>query len=217
MSGVGEASSIIGIVSGVIAIVDGIKKVYDAAGDAEGLPVAFRSVAERLHLIRETLKAVEEQLGTATMDKDSYQAIKSNVERAKVKAEQLDTIFEKCVPSADASRYDRYVAALRTLGKGHKVEILMKELLESVQDIANQRAIRAVTEEHITKLVEAIENVSAIEPSVSDETIDGSGGIGKYVHTGPGDLYSAEGHAEQYNAKDNARQYRAQTMTFGKD
>ncbi|OAL48442.1 SesA protein [Pyrenochaeta sp. DS3sAY3a] len=216
MSGVGEAALIIGLVSGVIAIVDGIKKVYDAAGDAEGLPAAFRSVAERLPLIRETLKVVEEQLRTATMDKDSYAAIKSSVERAKVKAEQLDTIFEKCVPSADSSRYDRYVAALRTLGKGHKVEILMKELLESVQDIANHRAITAVTAEHITKLVEAINNVSAIEPSVSDETIDGSG-IGKYVHTGTGDLYSAEGHAEQYNAKDNARQYRAETMTFGKD
>lgn len=217
MSGFAEASAIISLVSGVVTIVDGIKTIYDAAGDAEGLPAAFRTVAERLPLIRETLKVVEEQLQGANMSKDAYEAIQGNVERARLKAEQLDTIFQKCVPSEDASRFDRYVGALRTLGKGHKVEILMKELLESVQDIANQRAIRVATEEHIAKLVGAMEDLLSMGPSVSDETIDGSGVSGRIIHTGTGDLYSAEGQAQQFNAKDEARQYHAHTMSFGRD
>lgn len=45
------------------------------------------------------MKVVEEQLKPANKGKDACQAIKSNVEGAKVKAEELGAIFEKIMCS----------------------------------------------------------------------------------------------------------------------
>ncbi|EUC46494.1 hypothetical protein COCMIDRAFT_92708 [Bipolaris oryzae ATCC 44560] len=217
MTGVGEASAIIGIVSAVITFIDAAKKVYDAAENAGDLPAAFREVAQRLPLIQDTLKIIEAQLEKDKLDKATYEAIKSTSERAKTKAEQLKVIFEKCIPVEGASRYARYVAALRTLGKEHKVEVLMKDLLGAVQDIANGQTMRTATREQIIKLSEALDAVLAVEPSVPDEFIEGASAASRNVHMGQGDMYSADGQAEQFNAKDNARQYKAETMNFGKD
>lgn len=215
MSGVAEASAVIGLISGVIAIVEAIKTVYDAAGDASVLPKAFREVAQRLPLIRDTLRIAEGQLRGPNVDEASSAAIKDAVENCKAKAEKLENIFQECVPPADASTFDRYLAALRSLGKGHKVEVLMKGLLENVQNLANNNAIKAATGEQIAKLAEAIEAVSAMEPSVPDEMIKTPTVTGRNVHTGTGDLYAADGNAKQFNAKGNAKQFHATTMSFG--
>jgi len=54
MSGA-EAILVLGVISSVISIVDGAKQAYDAAASAEGLPEAFREVAARLPIVRNTL------------------------------------------------------------------------------------------------------------------------------------------------------------------
>ncbi|KAH7556784.1 hypothetical protein BM1_06218 [Bipolaris maydis] len=174
MSGVGEASAIIGILSAGVTFIEAAKKVYDAAENAEDLPAAFREVAQRLPLIQDTLKIIEAQLEKDTLDKATYEAIKSTSERAKTKAEQL-------------------------------------------KDIANGQTMRVATREQIIKLSEALDAVLAVEPSVSDELIEGASAASRNVHMGKGDIYSADGKAEQFNAKDNARQFRAETMYFGKE
>ncbi|KAJ6279061.1 hypothetical protein J3E71DRAFT_355037 [Bipolaris maydis] len=77
--------------------------------------------------------------------------------------------------------------------------------------------MRVATREQIIKLSEALDAVLAVEPSVSDELIEGASAASRNVHMGKGDIYSADGKAEQFNAKDNARQFRAETMYFGKE
>ena len=47
-----------GPISGIIAMIGATMKIYGAANDASGLPEAFRYVATRLPLVRETLQTV---------------------------------------------------------------------------------------------------------------------------------------------------------------
>ncbi len=217
MSGVAEASAIIGIIAGVVALVDAIIKICDAAGDTEGLPAAFREVAQRLPLVQDTLRIVEAQLRKNPGDQATRDAIRGSIDNAKIKAEQLQVIFNKCVPVENSQRYVRYIMALRSLGKGYKVETLMKDLLGILQDIANSHTMRAATHDQVEKLAEALEAVDAVSPSVPDELIEESSIMSRNVHNGQGDIYSANGQAEQYNFKDNARNYKASVMNFGKD
>ncbi|KAJ8122476.1 hypothetical protein ONZ43_g1342 [Nemania bipapillata] len=210
-----EAPTIIGLVTGTINIVSALKTTYDAANNTQGLPQAFNEVAERLPLVRDTLQVTEDRLRALSPDEPTSSAIRTTVKEAHEKARKLEIIFQKCLPHEDASRLSRYVAALRILGKGNKVEVLMRGLLENVQDLANNQAIRAATAEQVSALARAVEAVGALEPSVSDDLIDLPSNAVRNHHSGSGDIYSAAGMAEVFNAKDNARQYRATTMNFG--
>ncbi|RYC66034.1 hypothetical protein CHU98_g134 [Xylaria longipes] len=167
-----EPPAIIGLIAGTIGIAGAIKAIYDAADNTQGLPQAFHEVANRLPLILDALQVAENQLKARDVSEAILDAIQTTVKDANEKASELEAIFQKCLPHDDASRFDRYVAALRTLGKGHKVELLMKALLENVQDLANNQAIRSATTDQISALVEAVEAVGALEPSVSDDLIE---------------------------------------------
>jgi hypothetical protein len=48
----------------------------------------------------------------------------------------LDDLFNKVIPKENASRVERYFKAAKTLGKGGKVEGLMKGILEDIQLLA---------------------------------------------------------------------------------
>jgi hypothetical protein len=48
----------------------------------------------------------------------------------------LDELFNKVIPKENASRVERYLKAIKTLGKGGKVERLMKGILEDIQLLA---------------------------------------------------------------------------------
>jgi hypothetical protein len=52
MSGVGEASLVLGLISLVIAIIQGAKQFYNAAHGTKGLLKAFYEVANNCHLSR---------------------------------------------------------------------------------------------------------------------------------------------------------------------
>ena len=45
-------------------------------------------------------------------------------------------MFNKVIPKENASRVERYLKAIKTLGKGGKVERLMKGILEDIQLLA---------------------------------------------------------------------------------
>lgn len=218
MSGLGEASTILGLISAIVTVVDVAKKTYDTAHGASGLPEAFREVAERLHLIKDTLGTIEKYVKqrNGVLDATTTTAVQKTLESCKDKAKKLEVIFEKCIPGEDTSRFERYVKALRGLSKGDKVELLMKALLEGMQDVVNNFGVTAA-EEHMGKLTEAIETLSNMKPSVEDDIIEPGAKTAQNLHSGTGDMYNASGGATQLNAKGNARQYQATTMSFGKD
>jgi len=50
---------IVGLISGVISIIEAVKTKYDAAGDKESHPKAFRQVAARFPLVIDILRSAE--------------------------------------------------------------------------------------------------------------------------------------------------------------
>ncbi|KAM0637760.1 hypothetical protein ACHAQF_008397 [Verticillium nonalfalfae] len=163
MSGI----EVVGLISAVIAIVGTIENIYNGLRDAKNLPRAFREVAEKLPLVRNTLQIAERHI-SANTDEEACQAIKNVLEKCKVKAEHLEEIFNAVAPE-HPSRLERYRVVVRRLGKGNLVEVLTKEMMEDVRLLAVNRAIQAATESQIAELLKAIEELSSLEPSLLDE------------------------------------------------
>ena len=191
---------VIGLISGIIGILDAAGKVYSAAKDSSGLPEAFRDVAQRLPLVNETLRTAQGYLDTGSPSEGLYEAVKPIVDDCKDKATRLEEIFRRVIPQADVSRMGRYLLATRTLGKGNRVETLMKGILEDVQLLVGNRVMRLATDADIGKLVQATKEVSAIPPSVPP----GTPGIYNF---GPGPQNVAVGDGPQYNNNGQGQQF----------
>jgi N-terminal domain on NACHT_NTPase and P-loop NTPases len=196
MSGA-EGSLIIGLISGTIAIVDATKKVYDAAGNAAGLPQAFREVAIRLPLVLDNLKLAEQDVQASSLTAEQSDAKKGVLEACKEKALHLEDIFKKVMPAADASRLDRYYKAVRTIGKGKSVEELMEGILKDLEVLIGSQ---------IAELSEAIKQLSIMEPSIPSSVFDhgsqytNSGSGPQNVHEGSGNINSNSGPGRQFIA-----------------
>jgi hypothetical protein len=210
MSGA-EAVAVLGVISSIIAIVDGTKQVYDAAKNAQGLPEAFREVAARLPIVQNILASAERHIEKGNTDEDSRKGVKDTVEGCGKKAEKLEELFKKVIPADSASRAERYLSAARTLGKGSRVENLMKGMLEDVQLLAINYGMSTVTDTQRKEVAEAIKEVAALPPSIPEHTIEGTGFTA--THSGSGSINQAQG--DQYNNPGSGQIYHAQSMTFG--
>jgi hypothetical protein len=213
MAGVGEASLVLGLISSVIAIVDGINQVYDAAANAEGLPEAFREVAGRLPIVQTILASARIHISAGDVDEGSCKAMQPVITQCEQKAEKLGKLFKKVVPSDDASRGERYLMAVRTLGKGGKVESLMKGILQDVQLLADNYGMR-ITSDLVKELSNAIEDVSEIQPSVPDIEFQDTTFTNNNYGEGTQTISHVQG--DQYLATGSSKMYNANTMTFGK-
>lgn len=210
MSGV-EAIVVLGVISSVISIVDGTKQVFDAATNAQGLPEAFREVAARLQIIRNILGSTKRHIEDGNADENSYKGAREVVEGCKRKAEKLEAVFQKVIPADGASRVERYLSAVRTLGKGSRVEILMKGMLEDVQLLAIDHGMTTVADTQRKEVADAIEEVAALHPSIPENAIEGTGFTS--IHSGSGPINQVQG--DQYNNFGSGQIYHAQSMTFG--
>ena len=156
MSGA-EAGLVLGLISSIITVIDTIVKVCKDVKDAEGIPMTFREITQRLPLIQDTLRIAEAHIDERSLDEESCRAIRPVVEGCKDKALRLEIMFRKVVPQANITRLDRYRIAVRALGKGNRVEALMKGMLEDVQLLAGNHAIKASSKAEVGKLIKAIE------------------------------------------------------------
>ncbi|RYP06064.1 hypothetical protein DL765_009636 [Monosporascus sp. GIB2] len=197
-----SGAEVISLISGIIGILDATVQVYSAITDASGLPGAFRDVAQRLPLVKETLRTASGRLNTNSPDERFYKTMRPIVDGCKDKAIRLEEIFRKVIPQADAPRMERYFLAVRTLGKGSRVEMLMKGILEDVQLLAGNHVMKLATKSELGKLVEATKEVSAISPSLPAGTLDpginnfGSGP--QNVNTGNGTQNNNNGLGQQF-------------------
>jgi hypothetical protein len=213
MSGA-EVIAILGVISSTIQIIDGAKQVYNAATSAEGLPEAFREVASRLPIITAILGGVERYIKDGDVSEHIYEGTQQVTKACQIKAKKLDELFRKVIPDDNTSRWDRYLSAIRTLGKGNAVEQLMKGMLEDLQLLVGEHNMRIATKDQIEQITKAIREVSAIPPSVPEDGFQGASFTANY--SGSGTQYNAQG---EYIAQGNARQYNAGggPMYFGKD
>ena len=156
-------------ISSVIKIIQETKQFYDAATDATGLPEAFREVAKNLPLVKDTLRLVKDSVNDETCT-----AINPVIKTCERKALSLKKLFEKVAPMEGAKRMERYEKALRTLGKGNRVEDLMREILKELQLLAANRAFAngAKLAELAATIKAAMEKLSEIQPSAPDSVFD---------------------------------------------
>ncbi|KAH8591628.1 SesA protein [Bisporella sp. PMI_857] len=206
-----EAIAVLGVIASIISIIDGTKQVYDAATNAQGLPEAFCEVAARLPIVRNILASAKRHIGEEDTDEDSCKEVKDIVEGCGKKAKKLEELFQKVISADGASRAERYVSAARTLGKGSRVETLMKGILEDVQLLAINYSMTTVTDNQRKEVAEAIKEVTALPPSIPEHAIEGIGFTA--IHSGSGSINQAQG--DQYNNLGSGQIYYAQSMTFG--
>ncbi|KAF5255430.1 hypothetical protein FOXYS1_14163, partial [Fusarium oxysporum] len=164
MSGI----EVVGLIASIIGIVEAIATVSKALKDAKDLPPAFQEVGEKLPLVRDTLQTVEKHINDK-VDEGAYQAVKTILENCEAKGKQLEEIFNAVAPSDKTSRIKRYALAVRSLGKGKLVEVLAKGMIEDTHLLVLNHAAHAATEDQIAKLVEAIKELSNMEPSLPEE------------------------------------------------
>lgn len=165
-----QASQIVGSINSITSTLDTTAEVYANIKDGEDLPQAFHEVAKRIQLIVHTLQIAKKHILKSTPDEKSCKEMKPTMERCKDKALRLEDIFHQVVPQGSTPRPERYRLAVTELGKGNRVEALMKGMLGDVKLLAGNQAVKAVTKAEVEKLVKAIEEMSAMPPSLSEDT-----------------------------------------------
>lgn len=215
MSGA-EALALLGAISSIIQIVDGTKQVYDAATNAQGLPEAFRDVAGRLPVIKYTLDSAQKSIEYGVVDEVSCESVKHVVLACKIKAQKLDELFQKTLHTDGTSTLERYYKAVKILGKGNRVEELMRRILEDLQVLACERGMRMALESQPNDISKAIAEVSAIPSSVPEKVFHET--IFTPNNLGSGTYYNAQGDMSIGNHSDS-RSYNSGggSMIIGKD
>lgn len=197
MSGV----EILGIISGVITIIDATGKVYHAAKDEAGLPHNFKAVATKLPLISRLLEDAKRYVDEEA-DDTLTSTFTPTLQACQANAAQLHQLFEKVIPADADSRIQRYLKAAQIIGKGGRVETLMKGILESIQLLTAgfPKPVASRGQENLNK---AIEEVNQLEPSLPDgfenaPTFANYGSGAQSASTGPGNQYNINSSGNQY-------------------
>lgn len=107
----------------------------------------------------------------------------------------------------------KYYGALLSWGssvaKGHKVEVLMQAILKDIDNLSKRPLFKVATFTQVSKLQDAIEKLSKVEPSVPDSELDElskaniqnntNGGTGVQNNVYGNITGSHFGHGNQYN------------------
>lgn len=159
---------VIGGISAVIAILDGSVKVWTATRKDVQFSKTFQTVANRLPILLDTLQTCRAHLEPiqTQLPAEAVDGLLRTVQNCETKAQKLRTVFEKTIPGEDDQWYERYRKIAQRLGKGSKVEELLKSITEDAQNLVNYQAVKSARPELCSKLEEVIKEMEAIEPSL---------------------------------------------------
>lgn len=200
MSGIGEASLVLSIISSIISIIDATKQIYEAVEDEAGLSTNFKKSAMKLPLIAKLLEDVERYINSLGSESIKAAFIPT-LKDCKVQAKLLQKLFEKVMPEEGGSRWDRYVKTARTIGKGGRVESLIKGILDDLQ-LLTTTFPEVTTPRGKDQLAKAIEEVTEMEPSLPD----GFEEAPTFAHFGSGAQNNNTGGGSQYNNNSTGNQ-----------
>lgn len=203
-----SGAEVIGLISGIITQIEASRTVYNAASDSEGLPRSFRDAAARLPAIQDTLETAQKGLLDADSSPASPLASSSDA-LAKVlascrdKAASLKKTFDAVIPSANASRAERYRKALLTIPNGGRVEELMAGIMRDLKVLADNHVVKAATHEQVERLTAAVgqkDGGGSPGPAsgggarpAGTVALHNFGRGSQYVKSGPGDQNIATG------------------------
>lgn len=202
-------AEVIGLVSGIITIIETSIKTYDSAQKDLKLSKTFEAIRHRLPIILDILTTCKSHIEAKTdpIPDPACKALEKTLDDCDTKVTNLRVIFEKTIPGQSDKWKERYMKALRRLGKGNQVEELMIGLTEDVQLIVNHDAVRSANQPQNEDLETIIEEMNSVTSSVSDEersTMNFSTGGGAQtnnVNSGSGTQYVSNGSGKQYNAE----------------
>lgn len=168
-------------------------------------------VADRLPIVYDTLEATQIYIEKhpASANSGGLQLI---IKACETRANQLKEIFHKVAPLGEDSRADRYLKAVRTMGKGAGVESLIKGILEDLQLLVGNHLVNMTSGEHIKDLATTIKEISSIEPSIPEGEFPDSGNV--FNQYGSGHMFNATGGKNLYNLGDG-NQFQGENFYFG--
>lgn len=214
-----EAGRLADSIDDTISALNGVSKACANIEEASDLPNAFLVVLEKVALAIDILAKAEGHIRTYDASAKTCQTMAKDVENCMERASGLRTIFRQVVPKADITRPERYRLAANDLGKGNKVETLMKGVLEDVRrlvdkcEIKNEtQTIKVVDEARVQELDDAIEQMSTMPPSLPEDTSTNS--INNF---GSGTLNANPGSGTQNNNTGSGRQFIGERQYFGRE
>ena len=226
MSGA-EAFTIVGLISSIITIVETSKKLYDASHDARGLHAAFRDVAQNIPLVLDILRdcqTIQQQVDKdreSTIDaaqklelEESSAATKAVMADCYMKAQALESTFEKVMPGEGAKKRERYKKAAKSMkpGRAKKVVDLMAGIMTNLQTLQTSRCFKDQLEKRDVDIKAALDRLSELGLSLRDDD-------GTFRHSGSGAQNINTGEGSQYNYNQsgkNSKMFNAHTQNFGR-
>jgi len=208
MSGIGEASAVLGLISSIIAIYEAAHEVYDAASDTKGLPRKFRAAAEQIPLVCHTLGLAERNIRAKNVGEEALQSAMPVLERCKESAASLKDIFNKTIPTKDASKAERYKKAVGIKMKSNKVKEYMEEVIKDMELLAQHQVFQDA--EALKDIKEAIEQLSNMPDEEERPQFVSSGAGAINANTGGGTMTN-------YNNSGSGGMYNAGTISFVRD
>ncbi|GAB1315143.1 hypothetical protein MFIFM68171_05353 [Madurella fahalii] len=151
------------IIASTIAILQAIASTYKAIQHLRGLPKAFDEVNRSLPLVEDSLVVARDRIRDVDLDESTRRAIEPVISSCQEKAKALLEIFQrvdKAKKDANGSALDTYRARMLRLGKGHRVENLMQDILRGLQALAINQSLRAATHAQVARLERAISVLS---------------------------------------------------------
>lgn len=212
------ANEVIDALADTVTALEGVQKAYNKSKATEDLPNAFNEVVGRVELVKAILGRVESHVSEHGHDEKSCVEMKAHLQCCEQKAKNVQVLFRKVVPPSTKPRLERYREAARGLGgvTENRVEALMVGLLGDVQSlVARCRVERggivteALGKDQTEELTKAIEELSALPPSLSEDASENS--INNWSN---GTQNINTGKGTQNNNTGDGQQYIGQTQNF---
>ena len=128
----------------------------------------FIKRGEGLRLIEDALQRVERHNDGREIAGEPKHVM-GLLEACNCKARLSEAIFQDVAQEGTSDRFEDYKMAVREKGKGSPVEALVTAMMHDVCEIANDSTIEAAMKAEIISLSTALEQLSKMEPSVSNE------------------------------------------------
>lgn len=132
-----EALAVVGIVSSIIQVVEFSTKVVerlnDFASSVGEVPRAFRHIQTELPLIIDSLRRVQAQAKSGSVEPATTAAVWPVLKDCQREVTRLQNILDKTVPSVGDSSWDRRKKAFQSLGKDKAVQEIADSLSRYVR------------------------------------------------------------------------------------
>ncbi|CAG8902402.1 unnamed protein product [Penicillium egyptiacum] len=167
------------IAASVVGLIQAISATCTTINTIAYLPKAFDHVKKHLPLVQKILEDVSVRLRQRSLAEEERQTIARIIKDCDVKARKLRQIFDaleiKRKQDKDARSWDKlrgwYHETLQGI-KGHRVETLMKDILEDMRELGLYQTFRLATQEDIEEIKKALEENSDVEPSLDDAAVE---------------------------------------------